>query len=179
MTTPDLFVQQHSGIVDIHRQLQAALSGVTAAAAGPLEALVAQARGAGGFLLAHHRVEDTILFPGLRRAGRLRSADVAFLDARDREHQALHALVERLLAEASSPHPRAPSLAGAATEALALFVPHIEQEEAGLAPDRLRAMITLAGLEEVVRQLDEVRRAYVAAGGPPGPPPARQSPGGA
>lgn len=106
----------------MHRALGAALD------------VVERAQGVGGFLLAHHHAEDTILFPGLRRLGRRRHVDLAFLDARAREHAALHALTERLVAQASRPHPIALELTTLAAELGRALAAHVQQEEAGLSP---------------------------------------------
>src|SRR5690606_28163546 len=96
----DLYVLQFEGLVTVHRALDDAFAAVAAA---PPAGVVPAARAAGGFLLGHHAAESDILFPGLRRAGRLRSTDASALDARDREHHDLHALCERLLAASAAP----------------------------------------------------------------------------
>src|SRR5690242_16276872 len=86
----DLYVEHHDGLVRVHRALTATFHPVAAAAPDtPLDTLVPQALEAGRFLLGHPHAESTILFPGLRRLGRLRSADAAVLDACDREHRRL------------------------------------------------------------------------------------------
>jgi len=140
----DVYVAQHQGLVEVHRVLTEGLKNVTK---------IEEAHQLGGFLLGHHQVESQILFPGLRKHGRLRSTDVAFLDARDAEHRAIHHLCERFTTD--------PTLA---PEILALFVPHIEEEERGLSPDNLRAMITEAGLAEINRELEEMRRSFQQGG---------------
>ena len=147
----DLYVAQHQGLVQVHEALVAALRAVVAAPTA------AQALAAGNFLLGHHHAESAVLFPGLRRHGRLRSDDVAFLDARDREHVQLHELAERLLGEAGAPHPRASELAILAGAVLDGFVPHVVEEEAGLAPERLRRLIDPAGLAQIGSELEALR----------------------
>lgn len=159
MKPVDPFVLQYEGLVKVHQALVTALGGVAAADDLPLELLVTHARGAGGFLLGHHHAESTVLFPGLRRLGRLRSSDVAFLDAREREHHDLHALTERLLEAAAAPHPSAASISELARALLESFVPHVKEEEAGLSPDRLATMIDEAGLAEIGRELEALRAA--------------------
>ncbi|MBX3189184.1 MAG: hemerythrin domain-containing protein [Labilithrix sp.] len=154
----DPFVAQHAGLVEIHHALVGSLHAVASAASAPLDVLVGQALAAGQFLLGHHHVETTVLFAGLRRRGRLRSADASFLDACDREHHELHAVCERLLASAGAPHPKADEIVALAGETRAMLAPHVHEEEAGLAPERLRAMITVEGLAEIARELETLRR---------------------
>lgn len=159
MQSPDPFVLQHEGLVQVHQALVVALGGVAAADADglSLELLVPHALGAARFLLGHHEAESRVLFPGLRRHGRLRSADAAFLDAREREHHDLHALCERLLGAANGPHPVAREISALAREILDAFVPHVAEEEKGLSPDRLAAMIDPEGLAEIDRELTKLR----------------------
>jgi hypothetical protein len=157
----DLHVAQHEGLVQVHRALSAALSEVASTPAdAPADQLVPKALGAGRFLLGHHHVESAVLFPGLRRLGRLRTSDVAVLDACDREHRELHALCERPLASASAPHPVVGEIVLVARDLEASFMDHIAGEEAGLAPEQLRAMIDRRGLEEIGRELEALRRQY-------------------
>lgn len=151
----DPFVEQHAGLCTVHHALLGSLH--AALAATSLEVLVPQARAAGAFLVGHHHAEDTALFPGLRRRGRLRSSDVTFLDACDRAHRELHALSERLLACASASHPDAAEIALAARETRALLSLHVAEEEAGLTPERLREMIDEGGLLEIGRELEALR----------------------
>src|SRR5689334_16283997 len=140
----DPFEAQHAGLVEIHQALIGSLQTVLAAGeCGNVDVLVPQARAAGGFLLGHHHAEDTILFAGLRRLGRLRSSDAAFLEACDRAHHDLHALCERLLAETGAPHPRPSELVALTKAVLGAFTAHVADEEAGLAPQHLRTMISL------------------------------------
>ncbi len=166
MNAPDPFVLQHEGLVKVHQAIVSVLGRVAFAsdAALALDVLVPNALGGGRFLLGHHDAEGQVLFPGLRRLGRLKSADVAFLDARDREHHELHALCERLLGGAGAPHPDAGELVTVARAILERFEPHVAEEEAGLSPERLAAMIDAEGLAAIGREL-EARR----AGRPRGP----------
>lgn len=152
----DPFTLQHEGLVHVHKLLAAAFS--TVIAAPDLPQLVPAARTAGGFLAGHHAMESDILFPGLRTRGRLRSTDIHFLDARDREHHELHRLTERLLAAANAPHPTKIAIVSLAQDIAARLAVHTKEEEDGLAPDRLREMITLDGLVEVSRELDAARQ---------------------
>lgn len=166
MTSTDPFVLLHAGFVEIHHALQGSLHGVAAAAGAPLEQLVMQAQAAGGFMHGHHMMEETVLFPGFRRLGKLRSTDAAFLDGCERDHQAIHAICTRFLDEAAAPHPRASEISLLARELHGAFVAHIREEEAGLAPERLRTMIDEAGLAAIGRELEEARLRR-------GPPPRR------
>lgn len=160
----DLHVAHHEGLVQVHRALATALHDIGAAAPDAADALVPHALAAGRFLLGHHHAESTILFPGLRRLGRLRSADAAFLDACDRDHHRLHALCERLLANAGAPHPVVGELSLLGREIETAFLAHAAEEEEGLAPERLRAMIGREGLEEIGRELEALRQQQASSG---------------
>lgn len=153
----DLNAAHHEGLVGVHRALADAFAPLVAGTNPPLDVLVPQARGAASFLLAHHHMESDGLFPGLRRHGHLRSADLAFLDGCDREHAALHTLCDQLIAAATAPHPSAATIKSLARDTLAVLTPHTREEEAGLAPDRLRQMIELPALTELGHELDAMR----------------------
>jgi len=140
------------GLVDIHKKLAAAFDDAIAA---PTD--LAKARWAGNFLLAHHTAESEVLFPILRREGRLRSADVSFLDPFDRAHHELHGLCERLLDAGPA---SVGSLARAIKEVL---LDHVAEEEAGLTAERMRGLISLAGLDEVQREGDRLRERLQAS----------------
>lgn len=156
----DPYVAQHEALVQIHHALAGSFHAVAAAAAGTsLEVLVPQALAAGRFLVGHHDVESAVLFPSLRRLGRLRSSDAAFLDACDRDHRELHALCDRLIASAGAAHPVALEIAKLAAETRTALAAHVREEEAGLAPERLRTMISVAGLEEMARELAKLHGA--------------------
>lgn len=142
----DPYVAAFEGLLDIHGKIRAAFE---AAIATPAD--LALVRGAGNFLLAHHTAESEVLFPILRREGRLRSADVAFLDPLDRAHHELHGLCTRMLdAGAGS----AGSLARATLE---LLIDHVAEEEVGLAPERMRLLITPDVFDEIQRAGDALR----------------------
>ena len=142
----DPYVAAFEGLLDIHGKIRAAFE---AAIATPTD--LALVRGAGTFLLAHHTAESEVLFPILRREGRLRSADVAFLDPLDRAHHELHGLCTRMRdAGAGS----AGSLARATLE---LLIDHVAEEEVGLAPERMRLLITPDVFDEIQRAGDALR----------------------
>jgi hemerythrin-like domain-containing protein len=153
----DPFVEQHNGLVTIHHALNGSLLAV--AAATTIEILVPQALAAGGFLHGHHEAERTILFPGLRKYGRLKSTDIAFLEDCSRAHHELHALCDRLVAAAQASHPDAKEIARLARDTQQGFAAHVAEEEAGLSPERLREMISLEGLLEIQREAEAFRAA--------------------
>src|SRR5262245_42087584 len=139
----ELFVAYHARLVEVHAALRA-----------PLDALIAVhepelAQRAAQMMSGHHHLESEVLFPALRRA--MRSSDVGFLDAFDREHRAIHALVERLAAAPLA------DISAVAAELLARFVSHTQEEELGIGPMRLPAIVTAAELEVVLREV-EARR---------------------
>lgn len=153
----DLYVAQFEGLVFVHGAIATQLKCVISATPTPDE-IIPLARRAGGFLLAHHTIEDRALFPSLRRAGRLRSTDIASLDACDRAHHDLHTLCDRLITVTAPA-----ALASLARDTLALLTAHVAEEEAALAPDRLRTMVTEAELIEIGREADRIRDELVAA----------------
>src|SRR3569623_1603474 len=142
----DVYTQGFEGLVEIHRRIAGELEGVIAR---PAE--LPQAQGAASFLLAHHTMESEILFPALRRAGRLRSVDCAFLDPLDRAHHELHAMAERLLAAGPS------STGSLAKAVLEMLLAHVAEEERGLAPERQREQVTVDALAQIQRDADALR----------------------
>lgn len=159
---PDPFALHHDGLVQVHRALADAFS--TVITAPDLPTVIPAARRAGGFLGGHHMFESEGLFPGLRKRGRLRSTDVGFLDACDREHHELHLLNERMLAAANAPHPAMIAIVSLARDIAAHLAVHTKEEEAGLAPERIREMITVEEFLEIGRELEAIRlRATSAA----------------
>jgi len=153
----DIYTLQFEGLVTVHRAIDAALQSVVDASTSPLDVIVPATRGAAGFLLAHHGAEDNVLFPALRRAGRLRSTDVSALEARDREHHDLHELCDRLLGAAARTAPAAAYIAALAAETRDRLRAHVAEEEHTLAADRLREMMTPADLADLNRQLEDFR----------------------
>jgi hypothetical protein len=149
----DPYAALHTSLIEIHHALVGSLRAVEAAAASAnLGILGQQVLAAGGFLLGHHEAESTVLFPILRRAGKLRSTDIAVLDRCDREHHVIHSLCERLIASGSAAHPSASEIATLSRELLAAFTAHIGEEEKGLAPDRLRTMMDVDDLAVLARE---------------------------
>lgn len=142
----DAHAEAFQGLVEIHRRIAGAFE---AAIGKPTELPLAQ--GAASFLLAHHAMESEILFPALRRLGRLRGVDCAFLDPLDRAHHELHAMAERLLAAGPS------STGSLAKASLEMLLDHVAEEEAGLAPDRMRVYVTLDDMAQIQRDADAMR----------------------
>jgi hypothetical protein len=157
-----IYTTLHEGLVLVHHALTEQLGGIAASAAVPAETLIPQVRETCGFLLGHHEMEDSTLFPGLRRVGRLRSTDVAFLAARDEDHRVIHRLTDELLATTGALHPHSATLAAQARRLREVLSAHTREEEQGLAPARMREMITADELAELLRELEE-RRAEVVA----------------
>lgn len=153
----DLYTQLHEGIVGVHRAIRDAFSPVAAGSKTSLDVLVPQARGAASFLLAHHEMENTCLFPGLRKYGRLRSSDAAFLDTCDREHHELHTICERLISAITAPHPDASVIASLASETVVLLDAHTRHEETGLTAENLQQMIDETSFATLCRELEDQR----------------------
>ncbi|MEO8842769.1 MAG: hemerythrin domain-containing protein [Kofleriaceae bacterium] len=105
-------------------------------------------------LLFHHHVESTVFFPYLRRSG----ADLSFLDPLEAEHRVLAGLCERV--GVAPLH----DIAAIARDLVPLLDVHTAEEETALAPERLRTLITPAGLVEVARESERLRLALLAGG---------------
>jgi hypothetical protein len=142
----DPYIAGFEGLVDIHRRIAVAFDDAIAA---PTDLTLAKR--AGTFLLAHHTLESEVLFPILRREGRLRSADVSFLDPFDRAHHELHGLCERLLVAGPG------SVGSLARTIREVLFDHVADEERGMTPERMRTLISIEGLDEVQRRGDELR----------------------
>jgi hemerythrin-like domain-containing protein len=153
----DVYTLQFEGLVTVHRAIDGALQSVVDAATEPLVVLVQRTRGAAGFLLAHHDMESDVLFPALRRYGRLRSTDVSALDARDREHRDLHELCDRLAGAVDRSAPDAAYVAALAAETRDRLRAHVADEEQTLAAARLREMVSIDELAAINRELDAFR----------------------
>jgi hypothetical protein len=159
---PDIYIAQYEGIVGVHHALEAAFAPLAAGASAPLDVLIPQTRSAASFLLAHHEMESSGLFPGLRRHGNLRSTDLASLAARDLEHIDIHRLADELLATTSALHPHSATIAAQARELVALLAPHTREEELALTPERLREMISIEGLTALGAELEAMRAQLLA-----------------
>jgi hypothetical protein len=137
-----------------HREHHALLRARARALLVPTMDLLSRAAFAGRSLMLHHHTESTILFPHLRRSG----ADLSFVDPIEAEHRALAALCERI---AVAPlH----DIAAIARDLVPLLDAHTAEEEIALAPERMRTLITPAGLVEVASQSEQLRLASLRRG---------------
>jgi hypothetical protein len=152
------------GLVAVHWQLRNGVASILAAVSDGGDGASADARIAAYTerLSTHHRAEDVFIFPALRAAGRCRSSDVAFLDARDREHTDVHRLCVELR-DLGLARSRGAVAARAwradvlrlAGELRSLTAPHFDIEEATLTVDHLRTLITEAELRAMFRDMHE------------------------
>jgi hypothetical protein len=152
MTAADPYRSHHVHLLAVHAGLLDRLRALGAQAPAPAPPDDRRAAVAGYAMLAHHHLESAVLFPHLRRAGRLHTTDAARLDACDRDHAAIHDLATRL-----RDAPDAAAAAVLAAELVPRFTAHVAEEEVALAPDRLREMITAEQLAAVGRELDAAR----------------------
>jgi hemerythrin-like domain-containing protein len=130
------------------------------AIAGREDELDADAFGAyvglfGRFLIVHHESEDEVIFPTLRRYGRLKSTDAAHLDGWTAEHRAVNAAGEAL-ARAGERARTGGRLAltevGRLSRELAdLLRPHLASEEELFTPVRLAEIIPPQAVGEIER----------------------------
>lgn len=99
----------------------------------------------GDFLVVHHESEDEILFPLLRRSGRLRTTDAAHLEHWSAEHRDVNR-VGRLLGRAGAALEPAGRAKLSLIRSLSLELaerlrPHLASEEELINADRLREMV--------------------------------------
>jgi len=118
-------------------------------------------------LTLHHEAEDDVAFPVLRAAGRLRSTDAAFLDAKSVEHRDMQRRIESLARHVGAAQGRGkrvlPQLAQEMVDLNAMLWPHLETEEGILTPEHLEEMIDEATLDRMLKALAARER---ARGGP-------------
>jgi hypothetical protein len=152
---------------DIHlRRVHAALDERLRGLSDPqisMSELVEKTRWLARAFLWHHHAESTILFPRLRVEGRMRSVDVAFLDACDRDHRTLEKYFSLLLDAAKSPHVARSQILSLAADLAPLLARHVAEEEAGLAVERLRSMIGPDGLLAIGSEPGRVPRSALNA----------------
>jgi iron-sulfur cluster repair protein YtfE (RIC family) len=153
------FEHFHTGLLQVHRELQHAVAEILAATSRERTNRIAVNHMLAAFcaeLENHHRSEDVFFFPAFRTAGRLRSTDIAFLDARDDEHLALVRLVGELK-ELTRRTP--PNWGGTVRHLLAevaqIADPHFAAEESVLTPRHVAEMITQRQLGEVYRDMGQ------------------------
>jgi hypothetical protein len=158
-SAPSVFDNFHRGLVGVHGELREGAAQVEAGALGAAAdaEVAASIRGFCQTLLDHHKSEDRFFFPAFRAAGRLRSSDVAFLDARDAEHGDIHRLCLALRDGAGDNRGARWRSAAAqvARDLAALSLPHFAAEEATLTPRHLATLIAPGDLVRVYRDMGE------------------------
>jgi hypothetical protein len=155
----------HVGLLQVHRELRQQTSAILAGVAKDAGGQAAVGQMIAGFcenLENHHRSEDVFFFPAFRSAGRLRSTDIAFLDARDDEHVALVRLAGEL--QQLSGRSRNRGLVPTAwwgtvhrlvTEVTEIAGPHFAAEESVLTAKHVADMISERELGEVYRDMGQ------------------------
>jgi hemerythrin-like domain-containing protein len=162
---PTIFEKFHRSLVQVHGELRDGVRGILDAVVNTAnDSNVTDERIAALCLnlLNHHKAEDAFFFPAFRAAGRLRSSDVAFLDARDAEHHEVHRLCLELR-EVGQAHQRgavAPRVWRATvrrvcTELAAISAPHFDIEESTLTPTHVATLITIGELVAVYRDMGQ------------------------
>jgi hypothetical protein len=155
--------QFHRGLVAVHDELRSGARGIAdMVRSGRAPDPANTKRLVSKFcqrLLDHHRSEDAFLFPGFRKAGRLRSSDIAFLDARDTEHVTIHRLCLAIRDAGTrgdlASTPARGTLAALVAELTAASTPHFAIEEQTLVPEHLAEIITGDQLGRVYRDMGE------------------------
>lgn len=151
-------------LITVHRELRACLDRIIRRSSGeqaaPFLEMAEFVQLFAVFLLGHHQGEDEFIFAALRRHGRLRSSDVAFLEARGQEHQDVHRLCDALLrscgaAPADGGRGRMAELARISTDLRSMLGPHLGAEEAGLTAEHLAEMVPEEVLVEAQREMVE------------------------
>jgi hypothetical protein len=162
---PDIFENFHRSLLQVHGELREGVRHIldavtnTANDAKVTDQLIASFS---ENLLNHHKAEDAFFFPAFRAAGRLRSSDVAFLDARDAEHHDVHRLCLELRAVGAS-HQRGAVAARVwretvrrvCTELRTISSPHFSIEESTLTPAHVATLITNRELADVYRDMGQ------------------------
>ncbi len=151
----------HRGLVHVHADLRGRLSAILSR----IEAseTTGTDRAIASFcseLENHHHAEAAFIFPAFRAAGRLRSFDVAFLDARDAEHVDIHRLCLEMR-DASRAHRRdvlstkawRASLLRLGGELQYLSLPHFAIEESTLTAAHVAEMMTARELAAMHRDM--------------------------
>jgi hypothetical protein len=115
----------------------------------------------GLFLMVHHESEDRVIFPTLRRYGRLKSTDAAHLDRWSEEHHQVNAAGEALVRSgqrlARSGRAGLREVREVSLELAQLLQPHLASEEELLTPGHLAEMIPPHAVGEMDR---EARRLF-------------------
>jgi hypothetical protein len=157
-----VFENFHRGLVQVHGELREGASGIEAAVAQDDELTRRRVAGFCLALLNHHKAEDVFLFPAFRAAGRLKTSDVGFLAARDREHVEIHRLClelrdvgKRLRREEGAGAAWRASVTRLISDLAAASSPHFAEEEAVLTPAHVATMISGRDLVAVYRDMGE------------------------
>jgi hemerythrin HHE cation binding domain-containing protein len=107
------------------------------------------------FLIVHHECEDRIIFPALRKHGRLRSTDAAHLDRWGVEHREVNVAGAALARAAASAGGRGrhglAAVRRLSLELAQLLRPHLASEEEILTADHLAEMIPARALPDIGR----------------------------
>lgn len=139
----------------VHRELRGSVASILHHAHGGEAAVASLAEYttlSSRFLLAHHHVEDTNLFPALRAEGRLRSSDLSVLAGLEKDHRQVHALCERLIEQCRSAAPERGDLHRQVSELQHLLLPHLTAEETALSAERLPHLVSEAALLALQQQ---------------------------
>nr|ASA49550.1 hypothetical protein [Actinoallomurus sp.] len=149
----------YAGLVQVHGELRQASAQILAGASAERGNHTSVNRRIRAFveeLENHHRSEDVFFFPAFRAAGRLRSTDIAFLDARDDEHVVIVRLAEELQALTERTRSNwAASVRSLITELGQVADAHFAAEEQVLTPRHLAEMITQGQLVDVYREMGQ------------------------
>lgn len=157
------FQSFHRGLVHAHADLRGRLSAILSRV--ELSETTASDRAIASFcseLENHHHAEAAFIFPAFRAAGRLRSYDVAFLDARDAEHVDIQRLCLEMR-DASRAHRREAlstkawrvSILKLGGELQYLSLPHFAIEESTLTAARVAEMMTARELAAMHRDMGQ------------------------
>lgn len=93
-----VYDQFYNGLLAVHVELRGALTGIVSSVSQDRfgRNLDAQIQHFSANLKNHHKSEDRFFFPAFRESGRMRSSDLAFLEARDKEHEDILRLCQEL-----------------------------------------------------------------------------------
>lgn len=157
------FENFHAALLQVHGELREQASDIHSGVTGVRVGRTSVDRVIIGFceeLENHHRSEDVFFFPAFRAAGRLRSTDMAFLDARDNEHLALVRLIgelrqvtKRNLAGSLNTTRWRGSVRQLITEITDIANPHFAAEESVLTAGHVAEMITARELVDVYKDM--------------------------
>ena len=110
----------------------------------------------GRFLVVHHESEDRIVFPTLRRHGRLKSTDAAHLDRWGAEHHDVNAAGDALVTAGQrvrdGGRARLGDLRKCCQDLQQLLAPHLTSEEELFTPQHLAEMIPPEAIRDIDRQ---------------------------